>query len=225
MQSLKDVVAGLRKEIEAGLALDQPLPHGVRLEADRVIATLQFCIDETSGAGVTFSVPGANVKSPKGAKTSSSNPIHSLAIEFKRCGDNSGNSHGQGMLQTSASRELTTTPLAGAGTDELTRKLSNVFGPPSFDSAARATVFREALENLSGPEVELLIRSLRGMPLSEKEATVKRSLSLLTRVLKSGPAGLFEGKSILVELLGRYSLKVILHLVASAWKSQQDWMG
>ena len=57
MRSLKNVVDALRREIASALEQGGPLPGGARLEAERVVVTLQFRVDEAAAfEAVRFSV-------------------------------------------------------------------------------------------------------------------------------------------------------------------------
>jgi len=226
MEPLQQVIVALRREIETALQQRQPLPHGARLEAERVVVTLQFCINDAVAngkTGVSFDVPSSDMRA--NGKTSPAS-AHSLTIEFKsvpvRIVDD--NSSGDMMLQAPESPVTSEASIEGTEADQITQQLTKVFGAPGFDSSARASVFREAFENLSEKETADLIASLRGTPADENDTVVKHSLALLNRVCRSGPAGLAPGKAILGKLFQRHPAKSIVQLVSTVWKSQQEWM-
>jgi hypothetical protein len=218
MLSLRQVMATLRREIDAALGDNQPLPRGTRLEADRVIVTLQFSI---RGGGDDAPVD-MNFETDHIA----GHAAHSLAIEFKcypaaQAGIGAPINSAVHLEETTLSKAMA---LEGSEADWVTEQLTVVLGVPGFDSSARATVFREAFENLSEEHVDLVIRSLSGAALGEKPDAVKRSISLVHRITQSSPAGSTKGKAVLVEIFRRHSVPPIIKLIATVWKTQEHWM-
>ncbi|HUR46640.1 MAG TPA: hypothetical protein VMZ27_12245 [Candidatus Saccharimonadales bacterium] len=119
-----------------------------------------------------------------------------------------------------------TQELESAQEAELIQGFSSLFGPPGFDSSARATVFREAFGELSPEQSRMLIESFSGTPLPEGEKLAKRSRALLIKICKSGPTkSEEEGGHLLADIFARYPLPMILTLIAREWKTQQSWMG
>lgn len=121
----------------------------------------------------------------------------------------------------------TALPQAPARTeDQRLPLLEQVLGSPGFDSAARASVFREALEGLAESQRitiwEVLKDTTPGNPVDPE---LKHARHLLRGVLRSGPAGLTS--SVLDRLRqevrsnGSHSL---LELLRRHWKSQEDWL-
>ncbi len=99
--------------------------------------------------------------------------------------------------------------------------LSEIFGEPGFDSAARATVFREALEELTEEQRKAALTSLTGAEPLVEEAPVARARRLIARTAASGPA-----KARGVELLERLAIQVpVSRLIESAekhWRTQSE---
>jgi hypothetical protein len=95
--------------------------------------------------------------------------------------------------------------------------LDGVFGPPGFDSAARATVFRESAMEL-GPEsfpgvLTALIEARR-----LEEPGLERARHAIQRLLERGPAGVRNGAGILRDVFGRHPFDPLLTLVEDRWR-------
>ncbi len=215
MHSLKDVVEALRREIGSALETGEALPNGVQLEAERVAATLQFSIEGNP--------PSFNIMEGESKKSSA----HSITIEFNIKSNDAVTkpeikSATKPVVVVQA--QTVENKLEGPEEKRVIEQLTKVFGTPGFDSAARATVFREALETLSDAEAGTLVNALQGKDAADKHATVKRAMALLQRVSHSGPAGVEKGKAVLAEIFAVHSVRSIVSLVASVWKSQEDWM-
>lgn len=110
--------------------------------------------------------------------------------------------------------------------DQLLPLLEQVLGAPGFDSAARASVFREALEELTEPQRITIWEVLKDTPAGITiDPELKHARHLLRGVLRSGPSGLTD--SALDKLRqefrsnGSHSL---LGLIRQHWKSQADWL-
>lgn len=127
-------------------------------------------------------------------------------------------------LELTAQGVESTGPLSGAkqiGTDMLA-VLSEVFGAPGFDSSARASVFREALEECSDDEARAVIGAL-----SSRDATpgnAGRAAHLIRRVLERGPAGPERGARLLADLLTTTSPQEVQAFIRLTWKTQDDWI-
>ena len=95
--------------------------------------------------------------------------------------------------------------------------LDGVFGPPGFDSAARATVFRESALEV-GPE------SLRGVLTALVEAcrledpVHERARHAMQRLLERGPAGVKPGAVVLRDVFEKYPFTSVLALVDDRWR-------
>ena len=209
---LKDVVNALRREIISALENGSALPGGIHLEAERVTATLSFGIE---GNPPTFEVypPGENKQTSP----------HSITIEFNIASDSAALKTETKIVARSVAVQPMQSKLEGREAAVIKEQLSIVFGSPGFDSAARATVFCEALEELSEEDAVALVSALRG-EIGKPEGPAKRALALLQRVCQSGPAGLGKGKAVLVDVFQKYSVSSVVKLVATVWKSQQDWI-
>ena len=95
--------------------------------------------------------------------------------------------------------------------------LDGVFGPPGFDSAARATVFRESAIEL-GPESlqGVLTALMEGRRL--EESGLERARHAIQRLLECGPAGVKKGAGILHDVFSSYPFDPLLTLVEDRWR-------
>lgn len=100
---------------------------------------------------------------------------------------------------------------------EVLGDLDAVFGPPGFDSGARATVFREIAADVGehglGRVLELLQRGQ-----TSEDADHERARHGLARLLDRGPSGSRDGARILGRLLGRHGLERVLERVGARWR-------
>ncbi len=213
MESLKDVIVALRREIEEALKAGQPLPEGARLQAERVVATIHFGVDSASGPA-SFVLRTEN--------RAADHP-HSVTIEFKLLSASQSLDERAPNATTIVSHE-SRIQLDEAAAEEITRQLVHLFGAPGFDSAARATVFREALENLSEADARTFVQLLRGISTNGHNDAAKRALSLVRRVCQSGPGGFEKGKALLSTLFQKFSVQTVVDHVRRVWKTQEEWI-
>lgn len=222
MQPLKNVLAALRREIAAALETNQDLPPGTRLEAERVVLSLELSLKEKPSKNGTvellFEVPDASSHEP-GRK-------HTLTIEFA-LPPASTSSPAEKPVVSRKRAAVAGAParLEGAEAERVTAALAKVFGAPGFDSSARASVFREALAELSDEQIRAVLDSLPGPAQPGLDETVKRARHLISGVLKSGPLRSTErGGEALAEVLAQHPVKLVIQLIADKWETQTDWL-
>lgn len=213
MLSVEQTVRALRREILAALAEDVPLPGGVSLVADRVSIVLGLQFQATAGDGGGLVVAA-----------DASACVHHLTLEFKL-----QPTALPGQLAEGDAAAITSAPGAAPITAQAATEsaqvaaLSEVFGAPGFDSSARATVFRETLEDLDEAECLAVLTSL-GTPAPEgEEPALSRARQLVQRLAGSGPAGPKRGPELLRQLAGRVPAGVLLRLAAERWRTQSEW--
>jgi hypothetical protein len=147
MASLHQVIAALRREIDVALEENAAKGGPVRLEFDRVVLSLEVSVrNQRAPDGcveLSFEVLEAGQKEQ----------THRLTFEFKsmaRPQADAGNQPASATPKLAPAREKAFS-LGGADASKVIESLSSVFGPPGFDSSARATVFREVFAGLSEP--------------------------------------------------------------------------
>jgi hypothetical protein len=220
MQSLGKIISALRREVFAALEANRELPEATGIEADRIVASLNFTIKQHSEGEAEELSFFAFEQGEGGSGDNSPVSHHNLTIEFKvaRQSDAAG----------AASKKAEPEPLAGAMDKQersLIDSLANIFGPPGFDSSARATVFREALTGISDDQARAIIDSLRGMPTPGITPAAARARHLISRLINSGNAGPARCREILAEVFHRHSVQSIIQLVRDEWKTQEEWLG
>lgn len=100
---------------------------------------------------------------------------------------------------------------------EVLGDLDAVFGPPGFDSGARATVFKEISADLGERGLGRVLDSLqRGQP--SDDADLERACHGLARLLERGPSGARDGAQILGRVLRHHGLERVLEQVGARWR-------
>lgn len=219
MESLRKIIAAFRREIEAGITQDIGPGRGVRLELDRVVATLHLSIGtERTGNGVEEIVVRAAAVGSGGAEPRE-RAQHTITLEFKLSGV------GRAIPARADRQGECAEQLDGREADEVSSALASLFGPPGFDSSARATVFREALSGMVHDRARAIVDSLFATTSPEISEGEKRARHLISRVLTSGPLkSANRGGEVLASILDRYTLESVLRLVDERWKSQDEWI-
>jgi hypothetical protein len=226
MQPLKTVISSLRREIELALEENQNLPVGTRLEAERVVLSLELTAREQhrqdGSVEVVFDVINTIAQSPaSGNGGAAHGSPHRLTIEFTR-----PQTRPLDAQKHSLQPPHTTKIEKKIETDPVTKGLIDLLGTPGFDSSARATVLRETLAGLSAGQIRTVVAALAiGAP-AVTEESVKRALYLIKGVLRSGPLKSAEtGGKLLDEILSLQPIEDILRLILNTWRSQEHWEG
>ena len=98
-----------------------------------------------------------------------------------------------------------------------------MFGAPGFDSAARATVFRETLQPLDESDRRKVLASLGAGTAVELDPSLNLAQHLLRRLAGSGPAGPKDGPERLRCLAERFPVVELIRVAAERWRTQSDW--
>lgn len=218
MQTLTQIIAALQAELSSALPHNLSLPGGIQMQPDRVVVALQFETREAQDGQVAFLWT-----TPQGkANGTADKSMHTLSLEFRAL----SGANGMGMSWPQA-QDPAATPLrrqSSTKEDKIKEALSLILGAPGFDSSARATVFREAFDDLSAEQAESVIESISGAA-PENDPAAKRARGLLLKLLKSAPLeDLEQAKVILADVLVQNPLDSVLSLVFREWKTQQDWL-
>ncbi len=234
MTTLADALALFRKEIEAALAsaadASEPFEstHGDENEwvtgptwtMDRVAITLDVALlepsDVAAGDSSRLRVLEWRTGSPKAPRAPEPGR-HAITIEFAV-----GRTPGASSL---ASRIESAAPAPGPGREKAAeRLLTELLGPPGFDSSARAAVFCDALRERTLDEVRAAAAALTRLPGEIPDETVRRTRHCLGGIVQSGPLkSAVRAEQILVELLEDWSLAALLELVARHWRTDENW--
>ncbi len=226
MESLKEGLAFLRREIVQALSERDDVSGVVQLQPERVTVSLNFSIQEEGtpqgGAVIRF---GVMPRGTDGKPEEPSSPLwQKLTIEFKVI--SKGSSDQVELFQTE--RDIApaeTMKLDSAARDQLAQSLTFILGAPGFDSSARATVFREALAELTDEQAHTLSQTLRERRSPESDSETARAGRLLSRLADSSPVGPVRGRELLAEILQKHPVQLLLSVVEDKWKSQEDWLG
>jgi hypothetical protein len=199
MQPLHHAIAVALQEAARGVAAARPLPPGLgQVTPDHLRVTLNFALDENGAHAMAAAGP------------------HSLSLDFK--------------LTPASEGETAPVPAASPGgvdtASDIYGTLQQVFGTPGFDSSARATVFREALGEVTLEQARAAVARLRpGVPPTADSAT-QRAGNILRGICHSGPLkNAARGGQLLAALLERYPLPVVLGVAETEWKTQDSWLG
>jgi len=100
---------------------------------------------------------------------------------------------------------------------EILGDLDAVFGPPGFDSGARATVFMEIAADVGERGLDRVLDVLQRGQRSE-DADLERACHGLARLLERGPSGSRDGARVLGRVLRHHGLGRVLAWVAARWR-------
>ena len=213
MLTVEQAVRALRREILAGLAEDATLPRNAIFSVDRVTMSLAVRIAPTEvAAGAPVALQVAEDPGPSD---------HRITVEF-RLGETPvpiPATTGSSAPAPSADLALVATP---DGSPSFTG-LAQILGAPGFDSSARATVFREALEELDTAQQRQVLLGLGDPPSPGEDPAVIRARHLVRRLASSGPAGSKNGPRLLRELATKYPVEDLIALAATRWRTQSEW--
>ncbi len=215
MLTVEQAVRALRREILTALAEDAMLPRGTTFAAERVTISLAVRIDSARvAAGGTGALQVAEDPGPSD---------HRVTVEFRL---------GESPLPIPLP-ETTVSSAPAPSADPATTAdpdgssafagLARILGAPGFDSSARATVFREAMEELDAAQQRQALLGLGDPPAVGEDPAVVRARHLVRRLAASGPAGSTDGPRLLRELAMRIPVEDLLALAVRRWRTQSEW--
>lgn len=194
---------------------------GTMTELQKALLALQREVDEVfGGSGPRQAWPLERVKLRLGVewaedgnggrggwRTSSSPTASALELEWRR--EDGPVPEVESMLPAAAGAELPRVPL--------TEQLDEVFGKPGFDSAARATVFRETVAEVGVDGLEeVLAAVVAGTRLSD--GVRDRARHSVTRLLERGPSGIEGGCAALSRALATHGVAAVMAEVETRWQ-------
>jgi hypothetical protein len=246
MQPLHKIIGAIQREVAAALresnaaepgkkARSASLPAGVRLEAERIVLTLDLSIVE-NGDAITISAPPPRTTLDGATPQTGS----TLRIEFKPSYDSGKSSGGLQIERQRYNSESKASGAAAHGTithtgqasgtlpspdqERILQTLSMIFGPPGFDSSARATVFREVLGDLSPAQTMAAMQNLIN-PGTDLEPAIRRARTTIVKIIRHGPLKSVEkGAELLAGIYSEFPGTTILKGIANEWKTQEDWL-
>ena len=200
---LAKAIGAIRREIATALDEKTPLPAGARLHADRVVLSLRVAMtDEEQLQVLTSERPGAEA--------------HTITIEFAV----DRGAVGGRSPKDQAVQELR---IESATAEGIVNALMQVFGVPSFDSSARATVFRETVGALPEDQARVLIDSLGNAPSAEMPVDLKTAARIVKRLFEKGPTGVKHSAQVLQEISRLHALAPLLTVIEANWKTPDAW--
>ena len=211
MLLVENTIRALRREIVGALAEDGPVPDGVQLIADRVVVSLSLRIrahhEACDGLGSLVIAASAG------------EDLHRLTIEFRL------QSPPAVLAPVVTDREPRSEVGAAAkpADSPAFAGLCDIFGIPGFDSSARATVFRESLQDLSDTQARAVLASLGEARGLEIEPALNLPRHLVQRLACSGPLGPKSGPERLRQLAERTQVSELIRLAAEHWRTQSEW--
>lgn len=210
MNSVETAIRELRRAALTALAEGTSLPPGVTCVAERLTLCLAVRFHPSDdGESGCYDVTGSEAG---GAQ-------HRLTLEFRLGPPTAAEAAAQSIDAT-----LTRAPGGKLPPDvSAVDVLSDILGAPGFDSSARATVFRETLEELGEVQRRLVLASL-GSPASDSEdPQMTQARHRIHRLSGTGPAGRDRGPVLMRELAERHSPESLIHLATTLWRTPSDW--
>jgi hypothetical protein len=230
MKALKEVIEAVRREIRSALEEEGSPAEGPRLVPEKVVLSLAVHLREEvgkSGSDQISLVVADSLASSAARNGSKGQGAHTLTIEFQCTPEGA-------LRRTPATKSKAVGPdnrrrpaaskLEGIDAKRVGRMLDEVFGAPGFDSSARASVFVEALQNLSDAQAASMMGSLDRRADAKADESTKRIRHRLNNVMRSGPLQSIESAGrILADLFKTFPASLILPFVRTRWKTQEEW--
>jgi hypothetical protein len=198
---LQVALLALRRELE-GVSHNDPSPREPRWKMDRIRVRMAVACVACPGGGWRW-VP------------SQGDSPHTVDLEWRS--EDTGSKPPMAASGTESSMAVGSASWMPELAEQLGVVLDGVFGPPGFDSAARATVFRESALEV-GPESlhGILTALVEGRRLEESGA--ERARHAIQRLLERGPAGVKDGATVLRDVFGKYPFAGLLGLIEARWR-------
>lgn len=213
MESLKDWIINVRREMEAGLAVDTGIEARHHLEAEKVTLSIELAAGlGIARNGTTAAAHGIFV-APNGSATG-----NRLTIEFRlaRPGENSE--------PISGTSDIGIEKVSEADKRERIRAAAaQAFGQPGFDNSARAEVFCEWMASLSTSEVRDALGWLESHPEGAPPDSLQRPLGRLRQLLGFSPVGHQKAAALLRRLIDQIPIVEVTAVIAAEWRFGTHW--
>jgi hypothetical protein len=231
MSSLAEVMARLQREIAQSLEAAQKTgeaasPRRLQWEVDRVTLQLQVELDLDAPEGRTIQVRSRRDEAVAGpASLAAAAQLHTLNVEFyvRPTGALAGTSANSNSRETAESLQPKgVLPQTEAERQEslLVGELTELLGPPGFDSSARAAVVCDAFRQLEQQEglavAAALTKPVREIP----EQKIRQARHLIRGVVQSGPLKSPERAASLVgRWLEQRPISDLVRLIEAHWRT------
>ncbi|MEI6712412.1 MAG: hypothetical protein WCO60_01580 [Verrucomicrobiota bacterium] len=216
MQTIEQTIRELKRAIFAGLRDEARDSQLTSYTAKRITLSLALTIEPTTATGedVRFTV--------------SANPTaadHRINLEFEIPGEEVTHSATiqKEQIQPEQSSVRLEEPETAPESPTVFAALSEIFGAPGFDSSARATVFREVLEELPPLERQEVLLSLENPATPDEEAAITDARHRILRLAESGPAKKGHGPALLRRLAKCEPVQSLMLQAAVHWRTPSDW--
>lgn len=200
--TIQQAIRELRREVLTGLRDESPLPDQASWTANRITLSLALQINPSNAP---------NEPTRFCIALDPSEALHKVELEFLMP---LTDAHPTSLEEPSQDHLPPSTTFA---------TLSEVFGAPGFDSSARATVFRELLEDLSPQHQQEVLVSLKKPESPHEDAAVTYARNRILRLASSGPAKDGRGPELLSQLALRESVQTLVLQAAVHWRTQSEW--
>jgi hypothetical protein len=211
MHSIGNALQKLKREILEGLSAGPGAVPGLRLIPERVTLSISMHLRQPADGG---NPDGEFVPAPAGTDGE-----HRVTVEFKV----EPSEEGAPVLTRAESETSPRKVVSEADEALIVKSLSEVFGTPGFDSSARATVFREALENLDDPSRKAVLRDLSSEKAPSDRPEQAQARHLILRLARSGPSGEKRSREVLEQLSKKYSGEEVIRVANIHWRDQSIW--
>ena len=213
MLSIEQALTALQREILLALPDTSRRPARVVFQAEKVVVSLGLQLNPDAQTSAT--------SHPFFVAADSATCVHHVTIEFRL--------NTPLLPDPPVSIPANETPRLPANASSVEAEtdfatLCEILGAPGFDSSARATVFRETLENLSESQRREVLASLT-VPTTnaDEDTSLSYARHLIRRLVTSGPAGFVRGSTLLVHLARQSSVNDLMRLAALRWRTQSEW--
>lgn len=210
MNSVETAIRELRRAALTALAEGTSLPPGVTCVAER----LTLCL------AVRFHPSDDDRESGRyDVASDTDGALHRLTLEFRLGPPTAAEAavHSTDTIETHAFGGKLPTDVSAVAV------LSDILGAPGFDSSARATVFRETLEELGEVQRRQVLASLGSSASDSEDPPVTQARHRIHRLSGTGPAGKDRGPILLRELAARHSAESLIQLAKTHWRTPSEW--
>jgi hypothetical protein len=223
MNSLQDAIARFQQEISRSLASRPGATGELHWEVERVALTLNVTLDSNAPDGSAIVLCARQDNTAE--KVSSA-----VTIEFRVRRDGSELSPpagaGNQVVHPGASAGTGTVKADGGSSPggRAIAALTELLGPPGFDSSARAAVMCDALRELTAEQSEATANALTRPASEVRDPKIREARHSIRGVVQSGPLKSFDrAVALLTELFRSCSTRELVRQIEQHWKTADHW--